>query len=402
MRVAAAALWAMLSGCGGDSTPPAPGPSDVSLADGSDLAMQDSELEPGDAVVAEEVASPDDGDAGAGPREPQILPLSAIPCEHPAGWPHSLESAERPFVVHFQWAQDAPVAAEMRGHLNDAWAAHVDVLGFRPPVPDTGECGPDGRFDVFLWAGQEAAWVDVLGGYPETTHHDQLAYMVVDPWGPYGGELLRATVFHELSHAFQAADDWFESGAVYEMSATYVEGLLVPESDDWEFVLEDFQAHPDWSLLRNDDYETWYMYGAALLLHFLHETWFEDQPSFVGDWWFGMRGSATWADSLEAVLQPKGVTLGDAVAAFAAWRWTASPPPVTTTADVDPDPMLLGSAYVPVPDGAQVTVIAPEDPDVIWALQKVEGAVVLTALPAGPFDPESTYDKRYEVALSVE
>ena len=34
-------------------------------------------------------------------------------------------------------------------------------------------------------------------------------------------------------------------------------------------LLFDFQGNPDWSLDHDDGYETWYMYGAALWLHYI-------------------------------------------------------------------------------------------------------------------------------------
>ncbi len=355
-------------------------------------------------------APPDLGPAEDAPKDVDVedtaqpmpaLSLNAVACDNMAYWPHQLASETRPFMVHYQQAEDLALAEEIRGHLDAAWGAEIDGLGFREPPPDEGLCGPDARLDVFVWAGQESAWVDVLDEYSPTPFNDQVPYMAVDPWSEYGGALLKPTLFHELNHAFQAADDWFEPEIAYEMTATFVEGFLVPDNDEWRFVLDDFQAHPDWTLFRSDDYETWYMYGASLYLHFLVETVFDGDASFTGAMWKGMRGPPKFTDALDDLLAGKGSSLFESVTGFAAWRWSQTPAPAVTGAEIEPEPMLLGSAYVEVPAGAKVEIVGPDHKDVEWVLQQLDGAVVITAVPTGPYNPSQTGDKRYEVALNV-
>ena len=111
----------------------------------------------------------------------------------------------------------------------------------------------DDRFDVFLWRGQEESFVDVLDSNDATPDVDDwYSYLVVDPWGRYGGALLPLTIAHELNHACQASDDWFETWAVFEWTSTWIESLVDDELD-WTFVLQDFQLQPDWALDYYDD-----------------------------------------------------------------------------------------------------------------------------------------------------
>jgi hypothetical protein len=173
--------------------------------------------------------------------------------------------------------------------LEHAWEVQVDQLGFSAPLSDDGECGPDGRYDVFIWPAVDGAFVDSVADHPETAHDDYSTFMAIDTTGDYGGALLDTTLAHEFNHAVQASDDWWESALIFEMGATFVETLVYPQQDDWFYVMEDFQARPQWSLFRDDGYRTWYMYGAAMYLHFLHERNFPSDPSFIARIWRGAR-----------------------------------------------------------------------------------------------------------------
>src|SRR5205807_8990803 len=109
-------------------------------------------------------------------------------------------------------------------------------------------------FDVFLWAGHDECFVDVIAEEASTTYDDRDAYLVVDPWGTYGGAILDTTVAHEFNHALQAADDWSDAAIVYEMTAVFVEDLVYDDDNQYVNQIVDFQAHPDWSLDHDDKY----------------------------------------------------------------------------------------------------------------------------------------------------
>lgn len=414
-----------------------------------------------------EMTAVDTGEPSPDPGEPPVdstdeplppLPLDADPCANPAYWPHALASKERPLLVHYETPADADMAATVLVHLEAAWAAEVDGLGFSSPPLDDGLCGKDDRFDAFLWRGQDSAWVEAMGPISATPHNDRRAILGVDPWGRYGGDLLKATLVHELNHACQAADDWWEAGAAFEMTAVFIEGLVGQNPASWVFTLEDFQSRPDWGVDLFDDYETWYTYGAALYLHYLRERWFDGDASFAATMWQLAR-SAPGAESDPALNEPDFVdgldellvaagapTMVGTIPGFAQWRWYVGSRddgahfaeggtwpedarvPVAAVVPIDgdphpitPRPMLLGSVYVRL-EGAPGQPVAiwltDTSDDATWHLGAVEpdetlstaggtltlnaeGArvLVITALPIGPHDPDTRTAARYDVSM---
>jgi hypothetical protein len=371
----------------------------------------------GSGATAPDAAAPD-------AAELPPIPDDAIPCEAPEHWPLAATSKDLPLHVHHRPGEEA-MAAEVLELLETAWAVEVDQLGFSPPPPDDGACGPDAGFDVFLWRGLQVSYVDAFADVEATPHDDQLVYMALDPWGPYGGELLDVTVAHELNHALQAADDWYDAEIVYEMTAVFVEDLVFDDDDGYLEQLIDFQASPDWSLDRNDDYATWYMYGAALYLRYLRDRHFAGSGAFAARMWSGLRGAdVDFEDALDDLLP---VTFLDSAVEFAAWRWFtgarddgahfeegASFPEVATVATLDALPadvpvevMALGSAYVSIPaGGVEPSQISLEGAaaGVEWVTQVIDGgrAVVITALPLPEnADPADRTDAMFAATLRV-
>jgi hypothetical protein len=203
----------------------------------------------------------------------------------------------------------------------------VDAVGFAPPLADGGECGPDDRYDIFLWRGLDGAFVEAIADYSATAHDDFTTYMAINAFAPSENDFVDTTLAHELNHAAQASDDWWESALIFEMTATYAEALVFPEQDDWFYTMEDFQARPEWSLFYDDGYETWYMYGAAMFLHFLEQRYYGGDPSFIARIWRESRsdpavGRPDYIDAMRAVLMTDlGIALDDAVTGFMQWRW---------------------------------------------------------------------------------
>ena len=391
----------------------------------------------------------DGGDAA--PLPP--LPADTQPCRDVARWPDALASSRLPVMVHYRGAFEAAAAAEVLTHVERAWDVEVGRLGFRPPLPDAGWCGPDARLDVFVWAGLEECYVDVVGENPATPHDDEFAYVVVDPFGPFGGAILDTTVAHELNHALQAADDWDDLPSAYEMTAVFVEDEVVDDDDQYLAQVADFQAHPDWSIDRDDGYQTWFMYGAALYLRYVRDRFFAGDAAFIGDVWRRLRsplgsGEPDLVDALDAILAPHGSGFVASVPEFARWRvYTgaradgahleeavamAPPARLATVAgavggQVAVAPMVLGSAYVdvtpPAGGAGQVAVaLRGADPAVRWVVQVVPGAagdgdvltvasgpviidvatprtIVVTALPVGADDPDDRTDDRFAATL---
>lgn len=365
----------------------------------------DSDAESGDA---------DSRDADSEEEPPPPPPWNTLPCEAPRYWPRHIESATYPVLIHYRLASERATAEEVLGYLETSWEIEVGELGFSAPLADEGLCGPDDRFDVFLWSGIDECYVDVFDVNPATEWNDWFSYLVLDPWGPYGGEILDSTVAHELNHACQAADDWWESELIFEATATFIEDVVFDDDDEYMDILYDFQMRPDWALDFNDEYETWYMYGASLYLHFLRERYFDGDARFVAEMWRESRNphgedydpernEPDFEDALDDLLRrTAGVDFIDTVVGFARWRWytasrddgrhfeegalfpedalVASIGPIDTTprrVEISPAPMMLGNAYIELL-GAPHTAVGlsletEEHPEMELVLQAVPG-----------------------------
>lgn len=341
------------------------------------------------------------------------IPMSADACSSGEYWPLNVRSGQRPLTIHYSRLTDTATAEEMLSILEHSWTVQVDELGFAPPLDDGGACGPDGRYDVFIWPGVDGAYVASVTENPATPHNDYSTYMAINPYGVYGGGLLDTTLAHEFNHAVQASDDWWESATIFEMSATFVEALVYPEQDDYFYTLEDFQATPQWSVFYNDDYETWHMYGAAMFLHFLKENYFPNDPGFIARVWQASRSPPPddrpdYLDAIrEVLLTERGVDLDEAIVEFMQWRWFVAefddgahfehgadwPVPVSyqqldaaeASIDLPLEAMSYGGVYLRiVNDGTAERTFAvdltEDDMDAAWHLTAVDGSDVFPAL----------------------
>ena len=400
---------------------------------------------------------------GEGALALQRIPPKTAPCEHPEYWTLDVRSSTRPILVHYRSPADEPVARQVLAFAEEGWAFHVGRLGFREPLGDGGKCGPDGAFDVFLWRGHEECFVDECADDASTAWDDHAAFMVVDPWGQYGGQALRETVVHEMAHACQAVDDWNESPILFEMSAVFTDEVF---ADSYvETYLEDFQAHSDWSIDRDDKYRTWYMYGAALYLHYLRDRWFGGDVAFLQELWHRLRSPAgvgdtynepDFEDAIDALLAEKGASFVESVADFGRWRWFTGKrddgrhfrhfthgqerlrrAPVLArravarpgqTVAVVPAPMMLGTTYldlrragrgevcvslhgakgarfvvqaVPGLDGVTdgETLDLASGPSPLRFASNGRRTVLITATPLGKDDPETRTSRRYAARL---
>lgn len=489
LAVSLTVLW--LAGCGDDGagvTEDADPETDAAETSAPDETTTPTETttpaetttEPVDtAETVDEVDDVTESDADGGPTDSsdvvdddvedsteELDPL-LIPCEHPEYWPYSMLSDEIPMRVHYRVRDSVTMARTILSSLEYAWQVEIDELGFTRPLSDDGSCGPDAALDVFVWPDNEDVYVDFWADHPNTPWADGSTYMVVDPWrrGHYGGDQLDGTLAHELNHMCQAAYDWSDAEFIYEATATFIEDIVYDDDNSYLEILYDFQGHPDWSLDRNDDRETWYMYGGMLWLVYLQQRFFDGDPSFVADLWRGLRSpweenEPDYVDSVEVLLEPHGVSFADTVVELARWRWYvgrrddarhfeeagAFPrdalPAVAATLDAAGDsavvkPMMLGTSYVDVvgADGGPREVALSLETDVpadeVWfvvqALPGLEpdsdgetltlpatveltevGAVVgrtlvVTALPgiAGDIDPDLRTDERFEATIHV-
>ncbi len=389
---------------------------------------------------------------------------AADPCGHPEFWPHSLASADLPVLVHYRDELERGEAQRSLEAIERAWDIETTMLGFRAPLSDGGLCGPDERFDGYVWRSYRGGVSDVITENEETPWDDRINYLIIDPWGPYGGPALEATVAHELNHAMQAVDDWNETPIFFEMSAQFIEDQVYDDANAWIELLYDFQAHPEWALDYNDDYETLYFYGSTLYMFYLREGVFKGDASFLGELWRRCRNPAgenepDMADALDSVLRERGASSYEtSILGFARWRWSprsldgtdgfeettllpenAKVPLVATLladdAPAESSVMVLGSRYFSVgraePGQQKVLLRFDGDPNVRWVVQTTNGmqpnddgaplvlaagttelelgaadtrTIVVTALPLTEpgFDPESRAPDTFEFQLSVE
>ncbi len=369
---------------------------------------------------------------GGGSNESRgAVPEDTIPYQHPEYWPLSKGSSRYPFLVHYRTNSELSMVEEIITNLDNAWRVEIEIQGNTPPPSDQGFCGPDGRFDVFVWRGYSRCEVDVVSTAPRTAWGGQASFMKIDPWGPYGGELLGATVAHEFNHAVHAANDWDEIPIAFEMCASYVEQFFGPVAS---YSVMDFQAMADWGLLRTDSkYATWYMYGSALYIHFLRDCYLHGDDGWLPELWVSMRNQGPdftvntphFVNAVDGLLRPVGGTFLDSLPAFARWRYyaglrddgqhfrrlptqwtqhaflpeaTLAIPQVTLanlSRPLAPAPMLTGCSYLEVKRSSeaqtsfQVALQAPVVPGVRWVVQAVPGLVSgkdgdLVDLSAGP------------------
>lgn len=246
-------------------------------------------------------------------------------------FPYSLRSTTLPVLVHYYKESEQETARQALAFVEKGWDFHVNKLGMRAAITDSGECGPDDAFDVFIWKGHRSCLVNVLGGDQTTPWNDRRGYMIVDPWGPYGGAELEETIIHEMAHASQAADDWDECPITFEMSAVFTDQVYASRYIKTYF--DDFQLHPDWALDRDDKYETWYMYGASMYLLYLKDRFYDGDSRFVSRMWYLSRNppgadqdptknEPDFVDALDSMLkQQASVSYEDTVTEFARWRW---------------------------------------------------------------------------------
>ena len=255
------------------------------------------------------------------------VPTNVSPCIEEEYWPLRAESSLRPFIVHYSRMRNESKALEIVALLEESWSVQVDMVGFSPPLDDGGLCGPDGKYDVFIWPGIGGAFVSAIFDNPSTPWEDVSTYMAIDVAGATGGELLNTYIAHEFNHSLQASDDWDETSQHYEAGATFAEALVYPDDNDWFFTMRDFQDSPDWNLFMQDFGTSWYTYGAAMYLHYLYERFFPGDPAFYARIWRGARSNEgadrpDYIDALRQVLlNERGVTIDDTIVEFSQWRW---------------------------------------------------------------------------------
>ena len=156
----------------------------------------------------------------------------------------------------------------------------VDIMNFMPEIPDSDEF-----YDIYVQ--------DRPSGYYGVNFQDDnidgASYIIIDnAYEPdqfltSGINTMRLTVAHEFFHAIQRAYRTAPSpGDVYfwEMSATWIEDIIVPDGDDYLFWVEPFFNNPEQDISETDGY------SIALFGHYLSHSFDSEIPgSFIKDVW---------------------------------------------------------------------------------------------------------------------
>jgi hypothetical protein len=100
-------------------------------------------------------------------------------------------------------------------------------------------CGGDDRLDLFLTRGLGSAYTAAISDDPTTFNDDWSTYIAIDP--SLSGSLPRSTTVHELNHALQAADDWWEILTTLESTATLMEEYIYDDVNSYLPTLPSFQ-----------------------------------------------------------------------------------------------------------------------------------------------------------------
>jgi hypothetical protein len=328
-----------------------------------------------------------------------------LACDQPDAFSRVIHSATLPIDVHFAKASDAPEVRAALATLEEAWPQEL-ALGFRAAPDDGGACGEDGRFDVFAWRGLDEMYVDLIDYTQPSAPY--ATYMVIDPWGSYGGDELRSTMYHELNHTMQGADDWDEPAIVFEATAQMIEVIFAPETDTFSYTVPDFQAFPEWSIDHDDGYETWFMYGAALFFIYLSEERFHDD-AYLGEMWDRSSGSDTFEDALDFMLgqlDPPS-TFEEEVVAFAKWRYTDAPArgwgrPYVDASPGDAQAMAYGTVYARVPAG-QTAVVGGAEHIAQTFDDDGDTVIAVTVMPLpGEESPFARDDTMFDVPITFE
>lgn len=223
------------------------------------------------------------------------------------------------FIATIHYDAAAVDEAALEGFVRTAWNAQVGTMGWRAPVLDDGT-GGDTDLDLYFDPAQTGAVTVPLPGQEGPETWDDIATYIVIESTVATPETFIA---HELNHAIQFAYDYQDADLIYEATATWMEDKVFDAADEYAFYVEDFQDNPQLTLsYATYDDPPFYMYGAALFLHFLADNYDGGGTALVESVWEGMKDAGSdWYDGMETALGAEGTDLAGAYAEFAGYRF---------------------------------------------------------------------------------
>jgi len=237
-----------------------------------------------------------------------------------------VQSSIAPLRVHYETAEQLPLAEEFLGHAEQFYRYFVDVAGFYDTPPDDSRGGSD-DYDIYIDSGSYA------GIYPEDEWEDSWwsdlrSYTFTQPEGIPN---LISTIGHELNHAHQLAMNVGTTTSFFESTATIMEDYAYPEGDWINSELTPYiQDRPYKPIDWHEGGGLPYQYAAFIFPRFLIDFYGAD-ISMVGEIWQGMvqageNGEPDYFDSIETVIAGYGPeTFDEMFRIFTIWRWFTGP-----------------------------------------------------------------------------
>ena len=209
------------------------------------------------------------------------------------GWdigPYDSSLSSEHFALEYSSQQLEPdVAQDTLDALEAAWQTQIDVEGFPAPAGD--------GFQMPVWV----EFIDSgLGGLTWTWPCDgqDLPFIVLNPNWLQHADKRENLAHHEFFHTVQTGVWWAEISTLEapnrwlaESTATYVNGWLAPESQEWNAAnYVPYRTVEPWRTI--DDAEGFEPYGAYLFWQALAS---EEGPGFLLDFVDSTSGRVGWA-----------------------------------------------------------------------------------------------------------
>ena len=235
-----------------------------------------------------------------------------------------IDSTTIPIRVHYQEGVELSYVEEMRAAAEASWQVLFEEIGFPPPHPD-GELGGNDRFDFYvvtdLMEGV-GGYTGFSGYYEESDRIDAFGYIVLAH--NVDSRLRRGVVAHELSHASQIAQDFWEHLSFMEGTAVWVTNRVFPDENmAWRYFTF-FQDEP-YTALNYTSITAPFQYGTGMWVTYLEEKFGDGTGTFLQQVWNDLsqneyNNEPDYLDSISSQLQHRGIDFASSFREFGAWR----------------------------------------------------------------------------------
>ena len=180
---------------------------------------------------------------------------------------------------------------------------YVNQMNFLPEEDDA-----DGIYDIYVKNrslynyGVNIADMTIIDGeaaYPNAS------YIIIDneyeegSFYTSGINTMKLTLAHEFFHAIQRSYNFFSSENLYfwEMTATFIEDIIVPEGNDYIFWVDSFFQNPNMNISSSDGY------SIALFGHYLKDEVADGNIDIIREIWENYSLSNNSFTSIEYILE---------------------------------------------------------------------------------------------------